>query len=303
MPAGRLSFILLCAWRTCEQLGKLPHGGAILIRMNRRAFLPVLAGAAALSAQDEQPVKRKGRLKQCVTGGVCGRGRSLEDTARDAARLGAKGYDLIGPKDWPILKKYGLLPTMVPGYGGTISDALNRTENHDRIAVCAAYGAPNLITFSGNRRGMSDAEGADNCVKFLNKVKAHAEDKGVTICMELLNSKVNHKDYMNDHTAWGADVCKRVSSPRVKLLYDIYHLQIMEGDIVRTIKDNFQYIAHFHTGGNPGRHEIDGTQELNYRFVAQSIADLGYQGVVAHEYTPVREPIESLKQAIEIFSV
>ncbi len=279
--------------------------------MNRRAFLPALAGAAALgvSAQDEPPVQRKGRLKQCVTGGVFGRGRSLEETARDAARLGAKGYDLIGPKDWPILKKNGLLPTMVPGYGGTIADALNRIENHDRIEklmhdgidVCSVYGAPNLITFSGNRRGMSDAEGADNCVKFLNKVKAHAEDKGVTICMELLNSKVNHKDYMNDHTAWGVDVCKRVNSTRVKLLYDIYHLQIMEGDIVRTIRDNFQYIAHFHTGGNPGRHEIDGTQELNYRFVAQAIAELGFTGYIAHEYSPVRDPLKSLNEAMEIF--
>ena len=164
---------------------------------------------------------------------------------------------------------------------------------------------PNIITFSGNRRGMSDQEGADNCVKFLNKVKAHAEDKGVNICMELLNSKVNHKDYMCDHTAWGVDVMKRVNSPRVKLLYDIYHLQIMEGDICRTIKDNIQWIAHFHTGGNPGRHEIDDTQELNYRFVAKTIADLGYTG-----YSPrilasagPRRDREPKSQAMEIFDV
>ena len=153
-----------------------------------------------------------------------------------------------------------------PGPGGTIPDALNRIENHDRleksmhaaIDEAAANGVPSIITFSGNRRGMNDAEGADNCVAFLNRVKAHAEDKGVNICMELLNSKVNHKDYMCDHTAWGVGVMKRVNSPRVKLLYDIYHLQIMEGDIARTIRENFQWIGHFHTGGNPGRHEIDG---------------------------------------------
>lgn len=282
--------------------------------MTRRDFLPALAATAAVgTAADSTPVQRKGRLKQCVTGGVFGRGRSLEENARDAAKLGAVGFDLIGPKDWPILKKYGLLPTMVPGFGGTIPDALNRKENHDRIEklmhegidTCAAYGAPNLITFSGNRNGMSDAEGADNCVLFLNKVKAHAEDKGVNICMELLNSKVNHKDYMNDHTAWGVDVCKRVNSPRVKLLYDIYHLQIMEGDIVRTIRDNFQYLAHFHTGGNPGRHEINESQELNYHFVAKAIADLGYTGYVAHEYSPAQgnDPLKSLNEAMQIFEV
>ena len=278
--------------------------------MTRRDFVPALAAAGAI------PMARAattGRLKQCVTGGVFGKGRTLEENARDAAGMGAKGFDLIGPKDWPILKKYGLTPTMVPGFGGTIPDALNRTENHaaleklmhEGIDTCSAYGAPNLITFSGNRRGMPDAEGMDNCVLFLNKVKAHAEDKGVTICMELLNSKVNHKDYMNDHTAWGAEVCKRVNSPRVKLLYDIYHLQIMEGDIVRTIRENLQYLAHFHTGGNPGRHEIDDTQELNYHFVARAIADLGFQGYVAHEYTPAQghDPLKSLEEAMRIFDV
>lgn len=280
--------------------------------ITRRTFLPALAAAGAY-AQTDAKIERKGRLKQCVTNGVFGRGRSLEENARAAAHMGAVGFDLIGPKDWPILKKYGLLPTMVPGFGGTIPDALNRTENHaaleksmhEGIDACAAYGAPNLITFSGNRRGMADAEGADNCVAFLNKVKAHAEDKGVTICMELLNSKVNHKDYMCDHTAWGVDVCKRVNSPRVKLLYDIYHLQIMEGDIVRTIRDNIQYLAHFHTGGNPGRHEINQTQELNYAFVAKSIADLGYKGYVAHEYSPApgNDAMKSLDEAMRIFDV
>jgi hydroxypyruvate isomerase len=281
--------------------------------VNRRIFLTAGAGLAGAAAQEPAPVQRKGRLKQCVTSGVFGKGRTLEENARDAARLGAKGFDLIGPKDWPTLKKYGLIPTMVLGFGGTIPDALNRKENHDRIEasmregidICAKEKAPNLITFSGNRRGMADAEGMDNCALFLNKIKAQAEDKGVTICIELLNSKVNHKDYMCDHASWGVELMKRVGSPRVKLLYDIYHMQIMDGDIARTIRDNIQYIAHFHTGGNPGRHEIDETQELNYHFVAQAIADAGFTGYIAHEYSPAqgRDPIQSLEQAMKICEV
>ena len=188
------------------------------------------------------------------------------------------------------------------GPGGTIADALNNPENHAKLEASlraaidesAAAGVPNVITFSGNRRGMDDRVGADNCVAFLNKVKAQAEDKGVTICMELLNSKVNHKDYMFDHIAWGVDVMKRVNSPRVKILFDIYHAQIMDGDIVRNIRDNFQWIAHFHTGGNPGRHDIDDTQELNYRFIAQAIADLGFTGFVSTSTAPPQGTIQSL---------
>jgi len=280
--------------------------------MRRRTFVTALAAAPAFAQSGA--VARKGMLKQCVTRGVFARSMAFEETCRQAARLGCKGYDLEGPENWPILKKYGLIPTMYPpGPGGTISDALNRKENHERLEKsmhaaldeAASNGVPNIITFSGNRRGMPDEEGADNCVAFLNRVKAHAEDRGINICMELLNSKVNHKDYMCDHTAWGAGVMKRVNSPRIKLLYDIYHLQIMEGDIARTIRENIQWIGHFHTGGNPGRHEIDGTQELNYRFIAQVIGDLGFTGYVAHEYSPAqgRDAIESLNQAMEIFDV
>ncbi len=270
--------------------------------------------ALAAGGAAAQTPSRKGRLKQSVTKMAFGRGMAMESMAREAARLGCRGFDLIGPQEWPVLKQYGLTPAMYPsGPGGTISDALNRRENHTRIEAsmhraldeCAANGVPNLITFSGNRRGMSDAEGADNCVAFLNRVKSHAEDQGVTICMEILNSKVDHKDYMCDHTAWGVGVMQRVNSPRVKLLFDIYHAQIMDGDVVRTIRENLQWIGHFHTGGNPGRHEIDQTQELNYRFIAESIAALGYTGFVAHEYSPApgRDPIESLNRAIEIFDV
>jgi hydroxypyruvate isomerase len=280
--------------------------------MRRREFVTAVA-AAPVFAQTS-PVARKGKLKQCVTRGVFARSMPFEETCREAARLGCKGYDLEGPENWATLKKYGLIPTMYPpGPGGTIPDALNRKENHERLEKsmhaaldeAAKNGLPNVITFPGNRRGMNDEEGADNCVAFLNRVKSHAEDRGVNICMEILNSKVNHKDYMCDHTSWGVGVMKRVNSPRVKLLFDIYHVQIMDGDIVRNVRDNIQWIGHFHTGGNPGRHEIDGTQELNYRFIAQAIADLGFTGYVAHEYSPAqgRDAIQSLTQAIEIFDV
>ena len=281
--------------------------------MRRRDFVTALTAAGVLRAQTVPP--RKGRLKQGVTAGVFDPKMPFEDQCRLAADLGCAGFDLVQLKDWPMLKKYGLTPTMAPpeATGITIPNGLNRKENHERLEQsvrtaldqCAAAGCPNLITFSGNRRGMPDSEGADNCVAFLNRVKSQAEDKGVTLCMELLNSTVNHKDYMCDHTAWGVDVVKRVNSPRVKLLYDIYHMQIMEGDVCRTITDNLQWIAHFHTGGVPGRHEIDDTQELNYRFVAKTIADLGYTGYVSHEYRPApgRDAKESLKQAIEIMTV
>jgi hydroxypyruvate isomerase len=286
--------------------------------MLRRDFVTGLGAATAAvsgaSAQTPAPVSRKGRLKQCVTRGVFDSKMPFEDACREAARLGCKGFDLVPAQNWPILKKYGLIPTMrLPNVGVTIPDGINRRDVQDdlvksmrpAIDECAAGGCPNLITVSGSRRGMSDAEGADNSVAFLNRVKAQAEDKGVTICLELLNSKIDHKDQMCDHTAWGVEVCRRVNSPRVKLLFDIYHMQIMEGDICRTIRDNFQWIAHFHTGGVPGRHEIDGTQELNYHFVAQTIAELGFTGYIAHEYklSPGRDAIQTLNQAIEIVDV
>src|SRR6185436_16822170 len=229
---------------------------------------------------------------------------------RQAAEIGLVALDLINEQDWPVLKKYNLVPAMVSG-AATIPVGWNRTENHERfekdmqtnIAKAAAAKLPNVITFSGNRRGMSDEEGKANCIAGLNKVKKYAEDAGVTICLELLNSKIDHKDYMCDHTAWGVEVVKAVGSPRVKLLYDIYHMQIMEGDVIRTIRENIQYIGHFHTGGVPGRHELDDTQELQWRTVAKAIADLNFQGFVAHEFAPVKDPMTSLKQAVELCTV
>lgn len=290
--------------------------------MRRRDFVTALAAASAAAAQTSQTpsgpaVERKGRLKQSVMRVNFDPKMPLEDMCREAARQGAKGFDLAGPNDWPTLRKYGLTPTMVPG-PATIQDGLIHKELHDAleksmgstIDQCGAAGCPNVITVGGQRKGMSNAEGADNCVAFLNRIKARAEDKGVTVCMEVMNSRLTpdtlgRLDQICDHVAWGVDVCKRVNSPRVKILFDIYHVQIMDGDICRNIQQNIQWIAHFHTGGVPGRHEIDDTQEINYRFVAKTIAELGFTGYIAHEYRPApgRDPTESLAQAIGIMDV
>ena len=279
----------------------------------RRGLLTAGAAVAAANAQAPMTFERKSKLKQSVCSSVFGRGTPLEVMCWEAARLGFKGFDLRGVADFPMLKKYGLTPSMVPGGGGTIPEGPIRKENHaaiekachETIDACAAAGAPNLIVLSGERKGMTDAQGADNIVEFFNRVKMHAEDKGITMCLELLNSKVNHKDYMCDHTAWGVDVCKRVASPRVKLLFDIYHMQIMEGDLVRTIRDNYQWIGHFHTAGVPGRNQLDDTQEIQYRPIAKALAELNYTGFIAHEYSPVRglDPIRCLEQAAAIFDV
>jgi len=283
--------------------------------MTRRDFLPGGAGAAALSAlalsAQAQKVTRKGRLRQCVTRGCFAKsGLEFDGMCREAARLGAVGFDLIAPPDFPTLKKHGLVPTMVPG-GSTIPDGINRKELHDgifqrmneAIDAARAAGAPNVIVLAGNRRGMGDAEGIDNSVAYFNRIKQIAEDKQITLCLEFLNSKVNHKDYHFDKMWWGVEVCKRVNSPRVKILLDMYHVQIMEGDIIRTVRDNFQYIAHFHTAGNPGRHEMDDTQEMNYRGIARAIADLSYSGYIAPEYSPLRDALKSLDETLTMFDV
>jgi hydroxypyruvate isomerase len=274
----------------------------------RRDFVAALAGAgafalsgtaasAASTAPAAAPTRRPGRLKQAVCRGVFrGTDLDIEGMCRETARLGGHGIDLVGPEAFPALKKYGLIPTMVPG-GSAIKAGINDPANHatiepkmrEAIKVAAEAKAPNVIVLAGDRKGLTDAQGMDHCVTFLNKVKRQAEDAGVTICMELLNSKVNHPGYMCDKTPWGVEMCQRVNSPRVKLLYDIYHMQIMEGDLIRTIRDNFQWIAHIHTAGNPGRNEFDETQEIYYPPICRAIADLGFTGYVSHEYTPKKE--------------
>jgi len=279
--------------------------------MTRRSILSASAAVAlARPILADQTAPAKGRVKQSACR-WCYQKISLDDLCRAGAEMGLSAIDLVSPEDAPTLKKYGLVPSMIMPGGGDIPDGFNRRENHDkleaqlreRIPKAAAVGAPNIITFSGNRRGMSDQEGLENTVIGLNRVKKIGEDHGVTICLELLNSKVDHHDYMCDHTKWGAEVIRRVDSPRVKLLYDIYHMQIMEGDIIRTIRDNIDCIAHFHTGGVPGRHELDDTQELQWRTVAKAIADLKFQGYMAHEFVPTRDPLTSLHEAVRLCTV
>ncbi len=269
-------------------------------------FGAAAAGGEAFSSTQSAP---KSRIKQAVAR-WCYKDMSLDDLARASAGMGILGVDLIGPEDWPIVKKHNLICTMTTG-AATIADGLNRRENHDKlerefrenIPRAAAAGLPNVITFSGNRRGLSDQAGLENCVIGLNRVKGIAEEHGVTICLELLNSKIDHLDYQCDHTAWGVEVVKRVESPRVKLLYDIYHMQIMEGDVIRTIRQNIKWIGHFHTGGVPGRNELDDRQELNWPAIMRAIADTGYTGYVAHEFVPTRDPMKSLGEAVRLCAV
>ncbi len=282
----------------------------------RRNFLGLLGSVAAFSivgvtTTTARAEPRKGRIKQGLCRGVFkGANLDLEGECREAARLGAHGIDLVGPEAFPVLKKHGLIPTMVPG-GCSIKAGINDKKNHatiepkmrEAIKAAAAAGAPNVIALAGDRKGLTDEEGLENSALFLNNIKGLAEDQGVTLCTELLNSKVDHRGYMCDHTAWGAELCKRVNSPRVKLLYDIYHMQIMEGDIIRTIRQNIQYIGHFHTAGNPGRHQFDDTQEMNYRGICRAIADAGYQGYLSHEYTPTKDPLETLDRMMSICEV
>ncbi len=288
--------------------------------MRRRDFLAtvVATGLGAVAhAQTPPRVPRKGRVKQALMRFNFGRDTTLsfDDMCREAARLGCHGFDLVGPQDWPTLKKYGLVCTMAPAMGVTIRDGLIRPELHDAIErsmreeidLCAANGYPNIITVGGERRGIGSDEGKDRAVALLNRVKGHAEDKGINICIEVVNSKYTDPEFgradaIFDHLAWGIDLCKRVNSPRVKVLFDIYHVQIMDGDICANIREYFPYIAHFHTAGVPGRRELDDTQEINYRFVAKTLVDLGFTGYVAHEYrpSPGRDPIESLRQVLEI---
>ena len=275
--------------------------------MTRRNALIISTGLALAPAG--RGAASTGRLKQSVAR-WCYAKTPLEDLCRQAAEMGLAGIDLVDPPDWPTIKKYGLTPAMVTG-SGTIPHGWNRKKNHDalvkqmqdNILVAAEAKVPNVITFSGNRAGMSDDEGARNTVAGLNRVKKIAEDNGVNICMELLNSKVNHPDYMCDHTAWGVRVIEEVNSPNVKLLYDIYHMQIMEGDLIATIRANLQWIGHFHTGGVPGRHELDNTQEVQWDGVMRAIADAGFKGYVAHEFVPVRDPLTSLRAAVDLCDV
>jgi len=246
---------------------------------------------------------------------------ALDDLCAAGKEMGLSSVELVDPPDFPTLKKHGLncamvsFPTMDGPDGdkvGKIENSLNNPANHDLlvqayeplIKASAEFGARQVICFSGNRNGMDDEVGLKNCAAGLKKLLPIAEKHNITLVMELLNSRVNHKDYMCDKSAWGVALCKEVGSENFKLLYDIYHMQIMEGDIIATIKRDHQYFAHYHTGGVPGRHEIDDSQELHYPAIMRAIVETGYKGHVGQEFIPAREDkIASLKQAVQICDV
>jgi hydroxypyruvate isomerase len=289
-------------------------------RPNRRlAIKNILAGSAALAAgsslssfaAEKKTTMLKGNIQHSVCR-WCFNDVPLDLLCTTANEIGLVGIDLVGPKDWDTLKKYKLISTMCNGAEISLTKGWNDKQYHstliknytEHIELVAAAGYTNLICFSGSRKGMDDETGLNNCVEGLKQVIGLAEKKGVTIQMELLNSKVDHKDYMCDRTPWGVELCKRLGSPNFKLLYDIYHMQIDEGDVIRTIRDNHQYLGHYHTAGVPGRHEIDETQELYYPAIMKAIVDTGFKSYVAQEFIPAAtDKLGSLKKAVLICDI
>jgi hydroxypyruvate isomerase len=235
----------------------------------------------------------------------------FEDLCKAAKEIGLTSIELTGPDEWPILKKYGLTSAMPQGAGKGIVNGFNDLRLHDELVVSyeaifpklANAGLDKVICFSGNRHGMSDEQGLENCAIGLKRLMKSAEKHKVTVTMELLNSKVDHADYMCDRTNWGVELCKRVGSNNFKLLYDIYHMQIMEGDVIRTIQDSHPYISHYHTGGVPGRNEIDESQELYYPAIMKAIVATGYKGYLGQEFIPKRDPLTSLREGVVICDV
>jgi hydroxypyruvate isomerase len=236
---------------------------------------------------------------------------SLPDLCKAARDNGMTALDLLSVEEWAVASSYGLTCSVGMIGAGTIGDGLNDKANHStiikafetNIPLAAKNKVPNVIVFFGDKRGKSDAEAIENSIACLNKAKKIAEDNNVTIVIELLNSKVDHKDYQGDRTSYGVEIIKAVGSPNVKLLYDIYHMQIMEGDVIRTIRNNHQYIGHYHTGGVPGRNEIDDTQELYYPAICKAIIETGFTGYLAHEFIPKRDPLTSLREALKLCDV
>jgi len=281
--------------------------------MTRRQII-ALIGSVAVAGTDFRAtadrVVKKGRLKQSVSRWPYAK-IPLPEFCRAIADMGLTAIDLLEEPDWQVARDHGLIVSMAYAGGGSIPDGLNVKANHDaivrnfeqKIPRAAAMKIPNVITFFGNRRGMSDEEATANCVAGLIRVKPIAEDYGVTVCVELLNSRVNHKDYQGDRTKFGVEIVRAVNSPRVRLLYDIYHMQIMEGDLIATIRANHEYFGHYHTGGVPGRHELDDTQEVNWAAVARAIVETGFTGYLAHEFVPTRDPLTSLREAIALCDV
>jgi hydroxypyruvate isomerase len=292
--------------------------------ISRRDVIKSISGLAALGVMNESMANRMDKTSELLSNNAgnninhsacrwCYNDIPLEDFCKTSKELGLVAIDLLEPEEWAMANKYGLQSSMgfsqPKGYG--IMKGFNRIENHaillpfyeDLIKKAANSGLERIICFSGNRDSLSDEKGIENCAIGLQKLMSLAEKNHITICMELLNSKVDHKDYMCDHTSWGVELCKKIGSSQFKLLYDIYHMQIMEGDVIRTIKDNHNYIGHYHTGGVPGRHEIDETQELFYPAIMKAIVETGYKGVVAQEFIPTnKDKIASLKKCVAICS-
>jgi hydroxypyruvate isomerase len=279
------------------------------------AALGIPSGFSALAMAKEEPKMPSGVLKGNINQSVarwCFSHLDLDTLCQEAKKLGLTGIDLVGPKEWPILKKYGLVSTMCNGAEINLVDGFNDPKFHEilvknyteMIPLVAKAGYKNLICFSGNKRGKTDEEGWNNCVIGLQKLIPLAEKHKVTLVMELLNSKIDHKDYQCDKTQWGVELAKRLNSENFKLLYDIYHMQIDEGDVIRTIKEHHHFIAHYHTAGVPGRNEIDATQELNYPVIMKTIANTGFKGFVGQEFLPKNtDKLASLKQAITICDI
>ena len=266
----------------------------------------------AKSFEEKKPEKLKGNINHSVSRWTFNY-LSLDELCKAVKEIGFNAIDLVGPKDWPTLQQHGIYSSMCYSAGDNdLYKGLDNTMYHqklikeylDVIPIMAKAGYKNLICFSGTREGMDDETGMKNCKTALEKILPFAEKNGVTMVMELLNSKVDHKDYMCNHVEWGAELCKMIGSDNFKLLFDIYHMQIQEGDIIRNIRDYHQYIAHYHTGGIPGRHEINNTQELYYPAVMKAIVETGYKGYVAQEFVPTYpDKLDSLREAIKICDV
>ena len=283
--------------------------------LSRRDVL-LASGAAALSmlggCAEVPGIRTPGRLNQSVSRWPFER-VPFDEFCRAASDIGLAAIDLLDAEDWPRVREYGLVCSMgnptrradfiERGFNDRANHPLLLSELETTIPLARQNGVPNVITMFGNRNGQSDADAIAACIDGLHVIAPLAEEQQITVCVELLNSKVSHIGYQGDRTWFGVEVVEGVDSPRVRLLYDIYHMQIMEGDVIRTIRENIQHIAHFHTGGVPGRHELDDTQELNWRAIATAIADLEFTGYVAHEFVPTRDPVGSLREAFEVCRV
>lgn len=268
-------------------------------------------GKTLAEAKEPEDYKLKGNINHSVCY-WCYNSFTIEDFSKEVAALGMPAIDLLTPAEWKVAAKHGVKCAVGTETFADIQNGFNVVDNHSRlqqqyeglIKEAAKDGVPNVIVFSGNQRELSDEKGWENCVKGLKPLAEIAESEGVTLIMELLNSKVDHKDYQNDHTLWGVELCKRLGSDSFKLLYDIYHMQIMEGDVIRTIKEHHPYIAHYHTGGVPGRNEINTSQELYYPAIMQAIVDTGFKGYVAQEFIPTYDDkIAALKEGVQICDV